>query len=231
MTSSWFREMVQYFDIVNNDLYCGGQIVCPLIEDFEFKVYTHLTLTDGFNFANYSPGRLVNAIRSEFRLWHLDSLDCARGILQFEARRDTSTTIQQPFDGVWEVSPPDSRGSLERKEFVIRAHEECGHGSTATTYRLLSAKAGWLGTREEVAQRVRSCPLCQTSFSPSSSSSLISSPLLSSPISSPILTSMSTFNNTEVSPPSALLHSSFASVHLSDGMTVDSEVCQEVPGT
>ncbi|KAJ3991200.1 hypothetical protein F5050DRAFT_1812814 [Lentinula boryana] len=82
MTEEWFRSMVGQFEVVEGRLLRRGLEVCEQVEDFEWKVYAMLpAVVDNFDLGKFTSETLVECVRDNFHLWHLDSINRASAIL------------------------------------------------------------------------------------------------------------------------------------------------------
>lgn len=84
MTREWFLDMVSQFTVSDSGvLLREGLEVCQVWDDFEWKVYAVLPtiVGDDFRLEYFTPERLVQAVRTHCKVWHLDSLIRASSIL------------------------------------------------------------------------------------------------------------------------------------------------------
>ncbi|KAE9387218.1 hypothetical protein BT96DRAFT_948530 [Gymnopus androsaceus JB14] len=125
MTEEWFRNMVKQFEVTGGRLLRRGLEVCEQVEDFEWKVYAMLpTVVDDFDLGNFTPETLVECVRDNFHVWHLDSLNRASAILSdFNSGSPTGSCFSFN-DGVWDAPPlyPNTLPSASRSVSVAPSY-------------------------------------------------------------------------------------------------------------
>jgi hypothetical protein len=99
MTKEWFKNLISSFTVTENGkLMYKSLIVEQDAEDFDWKVETVLPATiTNFCLGDYTPDTLVETVRNETGLWHLDSYTRASAILYNSATiHDNSTPNTEP---------------------------------------------------------------------------------------------------------------------------------------
>lgn len=83
MNREWFIDMYLQFQVSpQGTLLREGLEVCCDPTDFKWKAVVMLEQVHGeLDFGLFTPERLVDAVRSTFRMWHLDSYNRASAIL------------------------------------------------------------------------------------------------------------------------------------------------------
>ncbi|KAJ3779842.1 hypothetical protein GGU11DRAFT_750091 [Lentinula aff. detonsa] len=83
MNREWFIDMCSLFTVsADGRLLREGLEICQIWEDFEWAATVMLPTKKDVNLAVYTPERLVNDVRRESGVWHLDSHSRAYALLQ-----------------------------------------------------------------------------------------------------------------------------------------------------
>ncbi|KAJ3792392.1 hypothetical protein GGU11DRAFT_750085 [Lentinula aff. detonsa] len=104
MTCEWFMDMCSLFTVsADGKLLREGLEICRIWEDFEWTAIVVLPTKKEVNLALYTPERLVNDVRRESGMWHLDSHHRAYALLErFNsiAPRNSVTSSSSPFSQI-----------------------------------------------------------------------------------------------------------------------------------